>query len=578
MVQLDFSTIFEPTDEALSPREKSQVQAHRLLFSIGTVLCLLFIQLYATASPGPVNHVWSWVAVSALLAGVVVASYLSEMVRRSYASWVRGASYLIMGWFILITARNDFTGTYEIGLLLLHAIFTVIAGLGARSVWPVTRFTVASLLVTVGTVLVMPVSLSEEAVLLGALASVSLLVGIVIQRLISIREAVEQQESRLRGLANSVPGVVLQFRGRRDGAFACSFVSEHAEEVLGLSADPEGFQDRVAERVPLPYREHIAELIEDAVERREPWRFEAPFEKPSDGQIWLLGTATPQVWSDEVVYNGFLLDISERKRAEHELREAKEQAEEASQVKTAMLANMSHEVRTPLTSIIGFSEVLTENLEGEMSEFARRTHESSRRLLETLESILKLSKLEAGVATLDRQRVSITTVVDETVDRLRAKAKEKSITSVLKQPDTSVEGLWNENAVRRITRNLVENAIKFTPDGGRVEVRVRKRGEEAILEVEDNGIGIEEGHLPHIFRAFRQASEGMGREYEGSGLGLSIVDHLVEEMGGVVDVETEEGEGTCFTVRLPVRPAEEESRPEFRSGSGTKHGPELRET
>ena len=552
MSRSGFSELFRPTDEALSSRQKSQIQAHRLLFLIGTFLCLLFVRLYAVSSPNPVPHVWSWVTVSGLLASVFAASYLSETVRRRFAAWVRGTSYGIMGWFILLAAQNDFAGNYEIGLLLLHVIFTVIAGLGERSVRPLIWFTSASLLATVGTVLLEPIPLADEAVLLGALASVSLLVGIVIQRLISMREAVERQESRLRGLANSVPGVVLQLRERPDGSLGSAFVSEHAEEVLGLSAETEGFLDRVAERVPPPYREKIAELIEAAKEEREPWQFEVPFKKPSGEQIWLLGTATPEVRGGRVVFNGFLLDITERKRTERELREAKEEAEEASQVKTAMLANMSHEVRTPLTSIIGFSEILKDNLKGEMKRFAKQTHESSRRLSETLQSILQLSKLQAGVASPEREEVSITTVAQETVDLLQPQADEKAITIKTEWPDEGVRGIWNENATRRIIRNLLENAIKFTPETGRVVVRVRREDGQAVLEVEDTGIGISDELLPDVFQAFRQESEGIGREYQGSGLGLSIVDHLVEAHGGTIEVETEKGEGTCFTVTLPL--------------------------
>lgn len=107
----------------------------------------------------------------------------------------------------------------------------------------------------------------------------------------------------------------------------------------------------------------------------------------------------------------------------------------------------------------------------------------------------------------------------------------------------------NEEALTRITENLLENAIKFTPEGGRAEVRAWE--EEAVLEVEDTGIGISEEALSEVFKAFKQESEGFGRDYEGSGLGLSIVKKLTEALGGTIDVKTEKREGSCFTVRLP---------------------------
>jgi signal transduction histidine kinase len=109
----------------------------------------------------------------------------------------------------------------------------------------------------------------------------------------------------------------------------------------------------------------------------------------------------------------------------------------------------------------------------------------------------------------------------------------------------------NEDAARRICRNLLENAIKFTPEGGRVEVRVSAEGSHPVLEVEDSGIGMDPDKVPELFEAFKQESEGPDREYEGSGIGLSIVKRLTEEMNGRVGVDTEKGEGTCVTVRLP---------------------------
>ena len=673
MVHSAYTRFFRPRDESLSDRKKSQIQVHRLLLFLGAGLCLLFIPLFEVSSPEAVDPTWARVAVAGLLVGVFAASYRSTWVRHSFAAWVRGTISLIMGWFVWVSALNGFTSDYEIGLLLLHAIFTVIAGLGARSIRPVVGFTGASFGAAVGAVLVSPVSLAEEAVLLGGMATSSLVVAIAIQRLIVTRERVQEQESRLRGLANSIPGVVFQFYARADGRWGNYFVSQHAEEILGIASDPKNFYEQVMEHVPASHRDEAVRSIEEAVETGEAWRYEFPFETPSGEELWLLGTSAPQRKGDEIVYNGFLLDITERKEAEDELqrtknryqtlvehfprgavflfdeegryilaggaelnevglapsdfqgatprdlfpdalaeeteayheralngevhtfeqqyqgkhyriltlpvrqdegrivsgmavsldvteqkeqrralRKAKERAEEASQVKTAMLANMSHEVRTPLTSIIGFAEILRDRLDGPLEAFARRTHESSQRLAATLESILQLSKLEAGAASLDREPVSLVESVRTTVELLRPKAAEKSLTVTTEWPARDVEGVWNADALHRIGRNLLENAIKFTPEGGRIAVRVGRTEAQATLVVEDTGIGIRKDLLPNIFQAFRQESEGIDRAYQGSGLGLSIVDHLVKEFGGTIEVETEKGEGTCFTVHLPL--------------------------
>lgn len=673
MLRTAYTRLFRPRDDALSRRQKSQVQVHRLLFLIGAVLCLAFIPLFEASTPDAIDPAWARLLVSGLLVAVVVGSYGSDRIRRTFAGWVQGTILLIMGWFVLTSALNGFASDYEIGLLLLHSIFTVIAGLGARSIGPVIWFTTTSFGMAAGGVLVSSASLVEEAVLLGGMATISLVVALVVRRLIQTRERLQERESRLRGLANSIPGVVFQFYARPDGTWGNYFISEHAEEVLGIAPTPADFYERVVERVPASHRDETVRSIEVAVEKEQPWRHEFPFEPPSGERRWLLGTSAPQRTDEEVVFNGFLLDITERKTAEEELqrtknryqtlvenfprggvflfdeecryilaggaelqevglapsdfrgttpydlfpealaeetvfyyqraldgevhvfeqqyqdkhyqiltlpvrrtsgavvtgmavsldvtaqekqkralRRAKEQAEEASEIKTAMLANMSHEVRTPLTSIIGFSELLVDRLDGELKGFAQRTHESSQRLSETLESILQLSKLEAGVASLDRERLSLVTSVRATVDLLRGRAAEKDLVLTTEWPDEAVEGVWNADALHRIGRNLLENAIKFTPEGGEVVVRVQRSGAEATLAVADTGIGIREELLPNIFQAFRQESEGLDREYQGSGLGLSIVDHLVEELGGRVEVETQKGEGTCFMVHLPL--------------------------
>lgn len=547
----DISNTFCPTDEELSSREKAQIQVNRILFLLGVFLCLLFIPLYVVTSPEAIDPTWLRVAVAVLLAGIIGASYLSKYVRRTFSVWVQGAVYGITAWFIVLTALNGFRGDYQIGLLLLYSMFTVIVGVGARSIAPVLWYNASSFVGAVIAILATDGSLIDTSILLGAMVTAALVLGTVIHRLISVRNRLQERESRLRGLANSTPGVVYQFYAREDGTQGTYFVSEHAREVLGIAPDPRDFYERFVEQVPPSHTAELLESVQEAIERKTSWQFEFPFEKPSGDRIWLLGTSTPTFRDEEIVFNGLLLDITERKKAENKLRQAKQEAEEASEVKTAMLANMSHEVRTPLTSIIGFSELLTDRLSGDLKGFARRTYESSQQLSETLKSILKLSKLEAGAEALERERVSITQVVGDMVELLKPKADEKSIDVEPQLSDEPVTGIWNEDAIRRIVRNLMENAIKFTPDGGQVRVRVWESEGEVVLEVEDTGIGISEELVPDIFQAFRQESEGITREFDGSGLGLSIVHHLVEVHRGAIQVDTEKGEGTCFTVRLP---------------------------
>ena len=244
-------------------------------------------------------------------------------------------------------------------------------------------------------------------------------------------------------------------------------------------------------------------------------------------------------------------DISDRKRYERQLRSAKQEAEEASRLKSNMLANMSHEIRTPLTSIIGFADTLRSNLSGPNARYADLVGESGKRLMETLDSVLQLSKLEAGTASPASETIDLVAVTKDAVELHRTEANTAHIDLQFEAPDASVVGEWDSAAVQRVLSNLVSNAIKFTPPDGSVIVRVRKRDDYALLTVTDTGIGIADSFRPRLFDAFTQESEGLKREHEGAGLGLAIVKRLVELMNGRIDVDSVKGKGTCFRVRLP---------------------------
>jgi signal transduction histidine kinase len=251
-----------------------------------------------------------------------------------------------------------------------------------------------------------------------------------------------------------------------------------------------------------------------------------------------------------------LLDeVTEQKEREETLRTAKKKAEEASQLKSAILANMKHEVRTPLTSILSFAGILKKQVADQNERYVELVLRGGERLQETLDSVLRLSELETGSVDLHRERVNLGVVADTTVELLRPQAEDIMLVTDL--PDAPVVGLWDEDALFRITENLLENALKFTPEGGRVDVRVQETEHDAVLEIEDTGIGIREEDLDYIFEAFRQVDQGPKREYEGSGLGLSIVKKLIDALDGSIDVQSAPNQGSCFTVCLPKTPSSE---------------------
>ena len=232
-----------------------------------------------------------------------------------------------------------------------------------------------------------------------------------------------------------------------------------------------------------------------------------------------------------------------------ELLAAKEAAEEVSRLKSGFLANMSHEIRTPLTGIIGFAAVLAKELPEEHREFAELIQTSGRRLMEMLNSVLDLAKLEANRMALDHHQIDLFAEASKVVGLLRPLAEEKNLSFEF-EPDAAAEAVFicgDRAALHRILHNLIGNAIKFTDEGG-VTVRAWSEDDIAGLEVTDTGVGMDASFLPHVFEEFRQESSGVMRSHQGSGLGLAITKRLIELMGARIEVRSAKHEGSTFRV------------------------------
>ena len=251
--------------------------------------------------------------------------------------------------------------------------------------------------------------------------------------------------------------------------------------------------------------------------------------------------------------------VIDRLDREQELRAAKETAEQASKLKSTFLANMSHEIRTPLTSIIGFAEAIgkqlsvpsVEGTDQDVARFAALIEKSGRRLLDTLNSVLDYSKLEAGSMRLSVDTLEVGPVARTITDLYQTRADEKGVDLTVDIDTPLPPAVADAEAVRRVLRNVLNNAIKFSEAGDEVTVRVTADDEWVRVEVSDTGIGIDREFLPRLFEAFAQESTGNKRAYEGSGLGLAVAKRLVGLMDGTIDVDTEKGVGTCVAVRLP---------------------------
>lgn len=247
-----------------------------------------------------------------------------------------------------------------------------------------------------------------------------------------------------------------------------------------------------------------------------------------------------------------IIDITERKQVEMAMNIAREKAEESDRLKYFLLMNMSHELRTPLTGIIGFAEVIKEDTnEKHIQSLAEKVLISSDRLLSTLNSIMLLAEIHSGNLSLQKQKCNLGETISDVIEQYSEAAKSKSLE--IKYIDDSVVAEVDPDHLRQIVERLLDNAIKFC-DSGFITVSVSKERSDknwAVLSVSDTGIGIPHDKLNDIFLEFRQVSEGVGRSFEGSGLGLPIVKNLTTLMGGEIAVESKEKAGSTFYIRFP---------------------------
>jgi PAS domain S-box-containing protein len=415
---------------------------------------------------------------------------------------------------------------------------------------------------------------------LGLVISTSLYATRLAQYRVSqaANRALQEERDRFETLFNSLPTPVVH-GWHREGDFIVEDVNDAFEDTFGHRKDE--VEGEALGGPPAPKTRQ-----EDA--RQMPQRVVAEdLQKAERGRMTTEGDRTFQIdFAIQHKENGphreyrIYTDITDRKRREERIRQAKEdaeaarieaekaqaEAEEASRMKSAMLANMSHEIRTPLTSIIGFAEAIETEVssshssqeeadEVKLNRFAGLIGKSSRRLLETLDGVLNLSKLEAGRMEIDSEPVDLKAEAEALTDEVRPRAERAGVDCRIETGGDPVLAQADGSGVQIALRNLIRNAIKYTERGGDVQVRAYQedgRGDgAAVLEVEDSGSGMDPGAVDRLFQAFRQESEGRAREREGTGIGLTVTQKVVQQMGGTIEVSTEKGKGSCFSIRLP---------------------------
>ncbi len=321
--------------------------------------------------------------------------------------------------------------------------------------------------------------------------------------------------------------------------FVEMFGGQSAEQLLELSA--------------------VDSYVDPEVARSEGFATEAEMERlRPDGSRWWCHLHQHQILfegADAVV--AWHADITDRKHADDEIREAKEIAELANRAKSEFLASMSHDLRTPLNAILGFSEVMSTQTFGPLGndhyeEYAVHIHESGSFLLRLINDLLDISKIEAGGYELWEENLDVGSIIQSSIKQVSALVVKSGQTISVKVPSDLPTLQGDERILMQILNNLLSNAVKFTPEGGKIDIIARLKPDESIvIYVADTGIGMSKKDLERAFSPFEQADSKHARTHEGTGLGLHLCMNFMKLFGGTLDIESQVEKGTTITITFP---------------------------
>jgi len=406
----------------------------------------------------------------------------------------------------------------------------------------------------------------SDLISLAALASTFLAGGVVSTIVHSVsRKRVDAR----RRLSNSA-GSVIDFEAfanvapaglwRTDRYDRFVFANQALKDLSGFSSHDD-FNESWVQHIHPDERDKIIAIWARAVAHRQPFSTEFRWQHPPGSETWLVSMGRPEFDADGLFtgYAGCNIDIGRLKQMEEELKIARDIAEQEAASKSTFLAHMSHDIRTPMNGVIGFTELLLEtDLDEDQRSQVQLIADSGRAMMQLLNDILDHSKIESGELHIVTSPIDLRHKLSHCVKLVEPIARAKGVPVSVWVDDAVPEFVQlDQMRIGQVLLNLIGNAVKFTEAGG-VDVEARMEnsteGRSLLLSVIDTGIGIEQSRLEDIFAPFVQEDGSTASRFGGSGLGLAISSQLVSMMGGQISVHSKRGVGTQFTVRLPLVP------------------------
>lgn len=371
---------------------------------------------------------------------------------------------------------------------------------------------------------------------------------------VEVRNALLRSEERFRDFAESASDWLWEI----DDEHRFTYVSERYREVTGF--DPEHYIGKTRENVSFEatdtpeWQKHVDDLA-----NLRPFRNYMFDVAKSDGSTRTVSINGKPVFDSDgkfIGYRGTGSDVTAQVSAQRARDKALEEAQNANQAKSNFLANMSHDLRTPLNAIMGFSEVLREEMFGRLGnqkyrEYADDIHLSASFLLELVNDLLDISTIESGKRVLQKQTLPVATLIQECLDALIGRAYVKDIQISTGVPENLHPLFADRQAVQQILLNLLTNAIKFTPNSGKIEISAKSVGDHTEIIIEDTGDGIPHDRVDDVLQPFVQGKRDPFEADPGHGLGLAIAHSLVELHGGTLSIDSTVGIGTTVTISLP---------------------------